>query len=143
MKTRKDIEDLMTRVCAELQATREAGQKEYAHDEKNALRNFESLGVDLGIPREKVLWIFTKKHLDGILAWINGHRSQREDVRGRIKDAIVYLILLWAMADDQDRCRVFRDTRVGGKQECSFDVGHKGKHSFESEVDYNQRMVLE
>lgn len=102
MKTRKDVEDLMTRVFAELQATREAGQKEYAHDDQNALANFERTAADCGVSREAVLWIFAMKHKDGIAAWIKGHRSQREDVRGRIKDLIVYLILLWAMVDDSE-----------------------------------------
>ena len=74
MKTRKDVAELMDRVFKDCQGTREQGQKEYAHDEQNALANFERTGKDLGIPREKVLWIFLKKHTDGVLAWINGHR---------------------------------------------------------------------
>ncbi len=100
MKTRADVALLMTDVFARCQATRDAGQKEYAHDEANALANFERLAFDLQLAREKVLWVYLKKHLDGVLAWINGHRSQRENVRGRIVDIIVYLILLWALIDD-------------------------------------------
>lgn len=100
MKTRADVAKLMDEIFARCQATRESGQKEYAHDEANALANFERLAGDLALPREKVLWVYLKKHLDGVLAWINGHRSQREDVRGRIMDIIVYLILLWAIVDD-------------------------------------------
>jgi hypothetical protein len=101
MKTRGDVAKLMDEIFTECQKTRDAGQKEYAHSESNALGNFERTGEDLKIPREKVWYIFTKKHWDGVLAWINGHRSQREDVRGRIKDMIVYLVLLWAMVDDE------------------------------------------
>jgi len=101
LKTRAEIAALMDQIFAECEKTREAGQKEYAHDDQNALANFERTGADLSIPREKVWWIFAKKHWDGVLAWINGHRSQREDVRGRIKDLIVYLVLLWAMVDDE------------------------------------------
>lgn len=37
------------------------------------------------------------KHVDGINAFIKGHKSQREDVTGRITDCIVYLMLLWGM----------------------------------------------
>lgn len=108
MKTRADVAKLMSEVFADCQKTREDGQKEYAHDEENALRNFEQTGTDLRIPREKVLYIFAKKHWDGILSYINGHRSQRENVRGRIKDVIVYLILLWAMVDD-DEAKKYED----------------------------------
>ncbi len=100
MRSRADVALLMSTVFKECQETREAGQKEYAHSEENAFSNFERTGAELHISREKVLYIFAKKHWDGVLAWINGHQSQREDVRGRIKDMIVYLILLWAMVDD-------------------------------------------
>lgn len=102
MKSQADVSRLMDNVFKEVHQTREAGQREYAHDSNNALRNFESLATDLKLDRKSVLWIFMKKHLDGILAHINGHKSQREDVRGRIKDVMVYLILLWAMVDDDD-----------------------------------------
>lgn len=106
MKTREDVARLMDEVFKECQATRDAGQKEYAHDDENALANFERTGAELAVAREKVWYIFAKKHWDGVLAWINGHRSQREDVRGRLKDLIVYLILLWAMVnDDEERAK--------------------------------------
>jgi len=100
MRTRADVRILMERVFKECQETREAGQKEYAHDEQNALANFERISTDLGFDRESVWYVYARKHWDGVLAWIKGHRSQREDVRGRIKDLIVYLVLLWAMVDD-------------------------------------------
>tara|TARA_Y100000310_G_C20509786_1_gene728235 strand:+ start:671 stop:823 length:153 start_codon:yes stop_codon:yes gene_type:complete len=46
--------------------------------------------------------VYLLKHVDGITAYIEGHKSQREDVRGRIKDAIVYLMLLWGMIEEKD-----------------------------------------
>lgn len=104
---------MMDQVFAECQKLRDAGQKEYAHEIENALRNFEQTGKDLGLPREKVLWIFAKKHLDGTLAWINGHRSQRESVRGRINDVIVYLVLLRCMVEDDERILASVDDRHG------------------------------
>lgn len=87
-------------VWAKLQALRQAGQKEYAGGE-NAFGNFERLAAKLQLPREKVLWVYLTKHLDGIEAWLNGHKSQREPVTGRIEDAIVYLLLLHAMASEE------------------------------------------
>lgn len=83
--------------------TREAGQKEYAHDNDNAFRNFEQTGEDIEISREKALWVFFKKHVDGIKAYINGHTSQRESVHGRIKDARLYLALLDGMITEDER----------------------------------------
>ena len=77
--------------------TRDAGQKEYAQNEDNVFANFERGARALDISREKVLMTYLLKHIDGISAYVKGHKSQREDVRGRITDAIVYLMLLWAM----------------------------------------------
>lgn len=78
-------------------ALREAGQKEYARAEDNAFANFERVAGIVGMPREKVLLVYLLKHIDGIQAWADGHKSQREPVIGRICDAIVYLSLLRGM----------------------------------------------
>ncbi|HEX6940221.1 MAG TPA: hypothetical protein VF158_12475 [Longimicrobiales bacterium] len=46
--------------------------------------------------------VYLEKHLDGIHAYVQGHRSQRESVRGRINDAIVYLCLLRGMVEQAE-----------------------------------------
>lgn len=92
--------ELMEKVFEECRMLRSAGQKEYAHDSENCFDNFERIAKQLQLPREQVLWVYAQKHADGILAWIKGHRSQREDVRGRIKDHIVYMCLLYGMVED-------------------------------------------
>lgn len=84
---------------------RAAGQAEYAHDDSNAFANFERVGNQLGLSREQVLLVYALKHFDGITAHVNGHKSQREDVRGRIKDLRMYLALLWAMVEEDDNRR--------------------------------------
>lgn len=100
--TRKEFalhqEDLFIRLAA----LREAGQKEYAHSDSNAFRNFEALAEDLDLDRKTVLWIYLAKHLDGIVSYLNGHRSQRESIHGRIADAIVYLSLLDGMIQEEE-----------------------------------------
>lgn len=102
--TKDDMADLMERVIfGELRALRSAGQAEYAHGEDNAFGNFERTAAELGISREMVLLVFLKKHLDGIASWVKGHKSQREDVRGRINDAMVYLAILRGMVEDRQR----------------------------------------
>ena len=88
--------------------TREEGQKEYAHDVKNIFANFERVSGTLSIKREKVLMTYFLKHIDGIMAHIDGHESQTESVYARLTDAIVYLTLLWGM---------FRDDEVKNKIE--------------------------
>lgn len=94
------MKEVMTRVFDECMKLREAGQMEYAHDEDNSFANFERLGRMLQLRREKVLLVYAVKHWDGITAHVNGHTSQREDVRGRINDLIVYLCLLRGMIDE-------------------------------------------
>jgi len=89
-------------IFPKLDSLRNAGQKEYAHAEENAFANFERVGEHLGIPREKVLSVYMLKHLDGVMAYLNGHTSQREDVRGRISDLMVYLCLLWGMIEENE-----------------------------------------
>lgn len=88
----EDIFDTVRRI-------RLQGQKEYAHDEDNCFANFERIAKLQGLSRETILMTYVFKHIDGIQSYIKGHKSQREDVRGRIVDIIVYLTLLWGMAD--------------------------------------------
>lgn len=94
---------------AELQV-REDGHKEYAHDESNVFANFDRVADSLKLDRKQVLLVHALKHWDGIISYINGHKSQREDVRGRIKDLRMYLVLLWGMIEE--------DTMV-----CRHDMG--------------------
>jgi hypothetical protein len=101
--TKGEFSVLLNKIQEEERLVRAQGQQEYAHKDLNAFDNFERLSNELGISREKVLWIYLKKHLDGILAWINGHRSQRESVQGRIKDARMYLALLRGIAEELEQ----------------------------------------
>lgn len=94
-----EMQKEMAIVFTECESLRAAGQKEYAGGE-DAFGNFNRLAKLLQIPREKVLLTFMMKHVDGIFAYVNGHKSQREDVRGRINDTIVYLCLLRGMIDE-------------------------------------------
>lgn len=97
--TRKQMENKINNIFDIIQATREAGQLEYARDKNDAFANFDRVAKQLDTSQEKVLLTYFLKHIDGISAFCNGHKSQREDVRGRITDAIVYLCLLWGMID--------------------------------------------
>ena len=80
---------------------RKAGQKEYARKQDNAFANFERIGKNLELDKKEVLLVYLLKHIDGICAYVKGHKSQREDVRGRITDVIVYLCLLWGMIENE------------------------------------------
>jgi hypothetical protein len=99
MNQRK-MNSLMNNIWKEVLKTRDEGQKEYAHGVENVFANFERVGKAIDVSPDKTLMVYLLKHIDGITAYISGHKSQREDVRGRIKDAIVYLMLLWAMIEE-------------------------------------------
>jgi hypothetical protein len=113
--TRDEMAAVMKQMFAEEMATREQGQKEYARAKDNAFSNFEwiaafmSRGRKEPLTREDVLVVYFLKHLDGIMAWLNGHRSQREDVSGRILDARVYLALLRGMLEDTEETAVMAE----------------------------------
>lgn len=98
----EEMRDKMNTVFEECHKLREAGQREYAHDESDVFANFNEDARENGIDRKVALRVFANKHWRGIAAFVRGHRSQREDVRGRINDMIVYLCLLRGMIDEED-----------------------------------------
>ena len=97
---KETLHALMEHIFDEVMATRNAGQKEYARDVDNGFANFERIASFTGVNREKVLLTYMIKHVDGLCAYADGHSSQREDVRGRLTDIVVYCILLWGMVED-------------------------------------------
>ena len=97
---KKTLHELMDYIFDEVMKTRNAGQKEYARDIDNVFANFERVGSFIGMNKEKVLLTYMIKHIDGLCAYSDGHSSQREDVRGRLTDIIVYCILLWGMVEE-------------------------------------------
>ena len=96
----KQLDKIIKKQLKQILQTRDEGQKEYARDVDNVFANFQRVGKYVGISQEQVLIVYLLKHIDGIMAYINGHKSQREGVEGRITDAIVYLLLLRGMVDN-------------------------------------------
>ena len=92
----------MDTILKEVVMTRDSGQKEYAHNNNDVFANFNRVAHLLEEDRKKVLMTYMLKHIDGIAAYVKGHKSQREDVTGRITDCIVYLTLLWGMIKEED-----------------------------------------
>lgn len=99
--TKDDFAKHMTNVMSDLVNLRQAGHKEYAGGE-DAFGNFNRLATKLGLDRKKVLLVYYAKHEDGVVSYLNGHISQRESVHGRIRDMIVYLMLLDGMIAEEE-----------------------------------------
>ena len=118
--THLKMHTLMSKIIKIVESTRDEGQKEYAHDQDDVFANFNRVANLLEEDRKKVLMTYMLKHVDGIAAFVKGHKSQREDVRGRITDCIVYLMLLWGMIEEED------DILLGRKSDSSLrDVSEK------------------
>jgi len=100
--THKEMHKLMDTILENVISIRDEGQKEYAHDDQDVFANFNRVANLLEIDKKKVLMTYTLKHVDGIAAYVKGHKSQREDVTGRITDCIVYLMLLWGMIEEEN-----------------------------------------
>ena len=98
----KDMLGLMDLIFDNVTNTHMNGQKEYAMNEDNVFANFERIANQTSLDPKMVLWIYLMKHIVGIASHIKGHKSQREDVRGRLTDAIVYLCILWGMIEKED-----------------------------------------
>lgn len=117
MKNEEFTQLLVDTIQAEERKVREDGQKEYASPE-SVFHNFDQVGAIVRcehcgkpIGGKVTLMVYFLKHVFGILNWIGGHRSQREGVTGRIKDARMYLGLLWGM-DVEDSERANNQTGV-------------------------------
>tara|TARA_R100000231_G_C5294789_1_gene155730 strand:- start:232 stop:675 length:444 start_codon:yes stop_codon:yes gene_type:complete len=125
--------ELLEDIFEKVRTVRIAGQKEYAHDKDNCFANFERIAKLQGLSRETILMTYLFKHIDGVQSYIKGHKSQREDVRGRIVDIIVYLTLLWGMADQDDI-----EEEFSRKTQIDLDVSaehHMAKHEWKPEPD--------
>ena len=86
---------LQDEIIPEVLRIREAGQKEYARELSNVFSNFERVADFAGVTVDQAILTYLIKHIDGIAAHVDGLESQREDVTGRVIDAIVYLCLLY------------------------------------------------
>ncbi len=73
------------------------GRAEYANDIKNVFANFDRVASLVGISPKQVALVYFLKHTDGICSYVEHNKPQRDSIRGRITDAIVYLMLLWGM----------------------------------------------
>ena len=105
----KDFDDLLqNEIIPQVLDIREAGQKEYARNPGNVFGNFERVADFAGVTVNQAIYTYLIKHIDGIGAHIDGHKSQREDVEGRVIDAIVYLCLLYGRFHQQKKEKEFK-----------------------------------
>ncbi len=80
--------------------------EEYAGTE-DRFANFRRGAQNLGISKEAVLLTYAAKHWDSICQWVRTgcgkDRPSGEPIRGRIADLVNYLLLLNAMASENEK----------------------------------------
>ena len=99
---REDFDKLTNEIWESIMTTRNQGQNEYARTETDVLANFKRIGDWKDETQESVLMTYLLKHIDGMLSYVSGFTSQREDIRGRITDVMVYCMLFWAMVEESE-----------------------------------------
>lgn len=81
--TKDEFTSLLEGIQHEEKQVRRDGQAEYAHDDSDCFANFRRVASRHHLTPEQVLLIYAEKHWDGIIAYVNGHKSQREDICGQ------------------------------------------------------------
>lgn len=82
--------------------------EEYSRD-ADQLANFKRQAEELNTTPEKILMVYLNKHLDSIKSFVKTGKVHSEPIEGRIDDAILYLILLKGIVQD-DRSRFYQPT---------------------------------
>lgn len=96
----KDLLDTTHKTLVNLTATK---GDEYSRD-TDQLANFKRQAEELNATPEKILMVYLNKHLDSIKSFVKTGKVLSEPIEGRIDDAILYLILLKGIVqDDQSR----------------------------------------
>lgn len=95
----KQFDEIMNALVSDSTNILSSAEKEYATDE-DRLSNFKSIP---GVDPELVCFVYLCKHIDGIRNYVTGRaRTQRDSIRGRISDAMNYLILLNAIIVEKE-----------------------------------------
>lgn len=99
--TPQDFHKLQEQLFTELRQLHAIKSGEYASD-ADKLANFRAAGLRQSLLPEQVLLVYLDKHFAAICNYIqdltrNISRPRSESIHGRIRDGIVYLILLEAL----------------------------------------------
>lgn len=100
--TFEEFDQFSEELIAECFKMRTTKGKEYAHSSVDRFANFKRISERKGVTPEMVASIYLQKHLDGIESFINtGLIYSEERVRGRIVDAITYLMLIAGILEEK------------------------------------------
>lgn len=89
--------------CLKLRATK---GMEYTGGSNDALYNFRSNGLEVGLPMEVIWRIYAGKHWNSITTYVKDlvsgtARTRGEPIAGRVDDMITYLLLFKAILEER------------------------------------------
>jgi hypothetical protein len=100
---RKIMGERFDTLHSELKSLWEEKNKEYAED-GDSFASIDASAKRAGVSRESTMLILFEKHLSSISKYIrNGKLTSTETVQSRIKDAIVYLYMLYVSIDEKEQ----------------------------------------
>jgi hypothetical protein len=97
---RTDFTALLDRTFEAVRTINGSKGMEYA-DSEEALANFYRRAEEFDLDPKTVAGIFLGKHLDAIKAFIKTGSVRSEPIEGRVHDAILYLVLLLGLVEDE------------------------------------------
>lgn len=74
---------------------------DYAGNE-DALANFKNAAVRLGLTPEQVWGVYADKHWSAIMTYCKDGQVESEPIEGRIRDAVLYLLLLMGLVIEKN-----------------------------------------
>lgn len=102
--TREELNRLKTLVREEADRITAPKSREYTRGNSDALHNFKSIALRLGMRPEQVLAVYFYKHLDALFSMADGSAdfdALSESPIGRAADAHNYLDLLFGLVAEQ------------------------------------------
>ena len=124
--TKDQFDRHFTRFMDRVKTTRDSGQKEYAQQNKEVFADFIWEADTIGNTPLEVMYTFLLKHIRGVGSYIQGHKSQRESVHGRLEDICVYISLIDAYITESSEVK---------------EVNPKPKKFIRKELDLNKMNV--
>lgn len=107
--TFQEFDEFFASLVSEIKSISKTKGKEYANSE-DRFANFNRLSSRLNLPRLHIAEVYLTKHLDAIESYISkGRTYSTETIQGRIVDAVLYLILIAGMIQEEEKREINLD----------------------------------
>ncbi len=101
--TSQELVDLFDRIVAECREEMVRKNADYADDNNDALANFYDGAKECEVTPLKAWAIHARKHDLAVRRVVRGRKLESETLSGRLKDRIVYTVLLAALVQEETK----------------------------------------